>query len=113
MLRGLSARKLQELLDFERMESPERRMDLRFAILASLVAVAGNVNAADGKPYSQGHFLDQLEKYTEVYDAWATGEKLPAPPPPKQSTEIMVQHLDSWISGSNRALQERRGGGLQ
>lgn len=110
MLRGVSARRLQELVDFEQMESPDLRMDLRFAILASVIAAAGNVHALDGKQYSQVHFMEHLQKCLERHDAWVRGEVIAEPETQQQSLETMMFHINSWTRGANNARLEAKGG---
>ena len=109
MMRGMSAARLQELIDFERMASPEWRMDLRFAILAELIAASGGLQIR-GRDYQRSNFFQAMDDTLKQFDQFITGEIDPASlpePTPQQNVKTMIMHLDSWIAGSNQAFRER------
>lgn len=112
MLRSVSAKQLQEIVDFDQMESPELRMDLRFSILAGLIAASSGLQTLDGKHYTQAHYLQHLQECLERHDNWILGIQPAAKkalPESKQSTELMQQHIEDWMSGVNRSYYEKRG----
>jgi hypothetical protein len=109
MLRSLTAKQFHELVDFDQMESPELRMDLRFAILASLVAIAGHVQSVDGTAYSPAHFLQQLHNSLERHDEFVRGEREPQPVATGPDMKTMTMHLRNWFSGVNSRAREGQG----
>lgn len=112
MLRGMSAQRFQELAEYEALDSPEMKMDLRFAILASVVAASGGVKAKDGQLYGQQHFLTHLQACIDAYgdSLYAQAVKPKELEAPKQSVSEMTRHLEDWISGSNQVYKETRRG---
>lgn len=83
-------------------------MDLRFAILASIVAVAGHVQDADGRAYSPSHFIQNLHKAIDRHDAWVRGE-LDDEVSSEQHVKSMMTNLKTWFSGINRTFHEAQG----
>lgn len=95
MLRQIDTHQFNEIRALAEIEPfGEDRMDIRFAILASVIAGSAGAKAKDGQPYSAEHFLRALrfEPETEA---------------PKQSLEYQTQVLNSWIDGSNRMFAEK------
>jgi len=110
----MSAKQFQEALDFERMESPETRMDVRFSLLAGLIAISGGLQTKDGKPYTSAVYLDQLQDYLDRHDGWALGltrakDTTALQQQHAQHVEYLQMHIDSWVSGVNTAYYEKRG----
>lgn len=96
MLRGITALQFQELLAVE--SFAEEHMDLRFALLASVIAGSLGAKTMDGQPYTPQSFLSRLHPELGVVET--------APQPAAR----IIGRLDAWMNGSNAALREKQRG---
>ncbi len=102
MLRTLTAKQFLELRAYDEIEPfGEARTDLRFAILASVVAGSLGASSRDGKPYTANTFLRSLYG-DEIEEKKEPGKSK------IQSVAEMEQHLKDWIDVSNKIRKEKR-----
>lgn len=100
MLRSIDTHQFNEIKAVAELEPfGEDRMDIRFAILASVVAGVAGAKGVDGKPYTAEHFLRAIR-----FD--------PDPQPVaevKQTIEQQTMMLNAWMDGANKVYAESKG----
>jgi hypothetical protein len=77
------------------------RIDLLFALLASVVAGSAGAKGVDGKDYTPANFLRGLRPADDAVSI----------PVRKQTVEQMEAHLTGWIMASNQVFKESTAAG--
>ena len=94
MLRSIDWSQLQELQAYAEIERiGDFRMDVRFALLASVVAGSAGAKDLSGNHYTADHFLKSMRMEAKK----------------EQTTEEMELYLNTWCSAANRVYAESHG----
>ncbi len=100
MLRSIGAKKFAELQAYSEMYPfGEERMDIRFALLASLIAGIVGAKDKNKKPYTAEHFLRSLQFDNDNSTLAKTKG---------QSVEMMEMLIKNWTDASNVIHKEER-----
>ena len=94
MLRSLTSKQFLEWKTYNDIEPfGEERQDIRFALLASVIAGSAGAKTTDGKPYTADSFLQSLnfDKPAKIVT---------------QPVEQMEYMLEAWIGSSNKIFQD-------